>query len=109
MSKTETPADALDAAVEEARMNVVAWGPDPARDSRSVAMGEEVDALIAAVEARAVARERARECVWTRKSTALSRTLDGYLYHPCGGNKHRLQANVSHCEYCGGRVRVAAP
>ncbi len=47
--------DALDAAVEEARMNVVAWGPDPARDSRSVAMGEEVDALIAAVEARAAA------------------------------------------------------
>ena len=53
--------DPLDAAVEEARMNVVAWGPDPARDSRSVAMGEEVDALIAAVEACAVARREAGE------------------------------------------------
>jgi hypothetical protein len=104
-NQPETPTtDALDAAVEALLAAIPGPPPNEAWDLR-----EPIAALIAAVEARAVARERARECVWTRKSTALSRTLDGYLYHPCGGNKYRLQANTAHCEYCGGRVRVAAP
>jgi hypothetical protein len=97
--ETPTP-DALDAAVEREVERI-------ARDAFDYSCQSlDFNALIAAVEARAVARAMARECVWTRKSTALSRTLDGYLYHPCGGNKYRLQANTAHCEYCGGRVRV---
>jgi hypothetical protein len=102
--ETPTP-DALDAAVEEARMNVVAWGPDPARDSRSVAMGEEMDALIAAVEARAVARERGRECVWTpAKSGVKNRKVTG-----CHNIITCDYPITVRCDFCGGRVRVDAP
>ena len=82
-------------------MNVVAWGPDPARDSRSVAMGEEVDALIAAVEARAVARERGRECAWTQRGTASWDTQCGEYIIAAFRSKR--------CDNCGGRVRVDAP
>jgi hypothetical protein len=49
----------LDAAVEEARMQVMAWGPEPDISTRYGVMADDVSALIAAAEARGAAKERA--------------------------------------------------
>jgi ethanolamine utilization microcompartment shell protein EutL len=50
----------LDAAVEAARVQVMAWGPEPDISTRYWVMADDVNALIAAAEARGAARERVR-------------------------------------------------
>jgi hypothetical protein len=96
--ETPTP-DALDAAVEEAMWQVVRQYP-------ASYDGDLVYALIAAVEARAVARERARECAWRYVEEDIG------LWGGACGTEWQFLADgpadnkMNHCPQCGGRVRV---
>jgi hypothetical protein len=96
--ETPTP-DALDAAVEEAVQSTLSrFYP---RRERQKFRNACLLPLIAAVEARAVARERGRECVWTQRGTASWDTQCGeYII---------ATFRSARCDECGGRVRVAAP
>jgi hypothetical protein len=107
--ETPTP-DALDAAVGsfvKQLRSQVACIEDCADLDIAVVMGQRdeherlVQALIAAVEARAVARERARECAWTQRGTASWDTQCGEYIIATFRSKR--------CDNCGGRVRVDAP
>ena len=102
-----TPAtDALGAAVEEARdvlllrqvdYRQAAKGYEVSGASRSLSAA--TDALVAAVEARAVARAE-RVCEWEYNAA------DGPSYQfKCGGAQYRLGI-PNYCPDCGGRVRV---
>jgi hypothetical protein len=120
-NQPETPTtDALDAAV--ARFN--AWsfcrtllmqgtaiqqdadvGKYPTYEHQSARVDEAareraevLDAVVAAVEARAVARERGRECAWTQRGTASWDTQCGEYIIATFWSKR--------CDECGGRVRV---
>jgi hypothetical protein len=106
MSIDETPTpDALDAAVEEARERVGHWITRGYADLSSYEHAA-IDALVAAVEARAVARERARECVWVKSRE--HEYADTEFRSSCGAwcNEHWYDENIVCCYKCGGRVRV---
>jgi rRNA maturation protein Nop10 len=97
--ETPTP-DALDAAVEEARERVGHWITRGYADLSSYEHAA-INALVAAVEASAVARERQRECVWTQRGTASWNTQCGeYII---------ATFRSARCDECGGRVRVVDP
>jgi hypothetical protein len=97
--ETPTP-DALDAAVEEAVEVVESLFRYDGRPEQRA-----VRDLVAAVEARAVARERGRECVWTpAKSGVKNRKVTG-----CHNIITCDYPITVRCDFCGGRVRVAAP
>jgi hypothetical protein len=96
MSETETPDHALDAAVEEAVEVVESLFRYDGRPEQRA-----VRDLIAAVEARAVARDRRRECAWTQRGTASWDTQCGEYIIATFRSKR--------CDNCGGRVRVDAP
>ena len=104
--ETPTP-DALDAAVEEARARVRDWTPhDGDRGWLPTTNGivdADLAALIAAVEARAVARAE-RVCEWRREPYH-----EGYyIVAACEGHTAmmRLDIRFVFCPVCGGRVRV---
>jgi len=105
-----TPApttDALDAAVAEAR-NALLVRVGKFRNARNIlelvetskAVEDATAALIAAVEARAVARERARECVW------MLDPMNTLRWRTDCGRIERLANDHPDCDHCGGRVRV---
>jgi hypothetical protein len=100
--ETPTP-DALDAAVEEAVQSTLSrFYP---RRERQKFRNACLLPLIAAVEARAVARERGRECAWTpAKSGVKNRKVTG-----CHNIITCDYPITVRCDFCGGRVRVAAP
>jgi hypothetical protein len=102
-------ADALDAAVESSRrllVYVVENGTTPVSLTYTELAGR-IAALVAAVEARAVARVMARECVWTKPMP----DSDPDLYLTCDGEEVFSVGEESgdvgpRCYKCGGRVRV---
>jgi hypothetical protein len=99
-NQPETPStDALDAAVEEAVEVVESLFRYDGRPEQRA-----VRDLVAAVEARAVARERGRECVWTAEKRPMSMSLTGVAYRICTGKVMLLPTEF--CPSCGGRVRV---
>jgi hypothetical protein len=106
--ETTTP-DALDAAVAKAR-NALLVSCGKFRNAHNIlelvetskVVEDATAALVAAVEARAVARERGRECVWTENE----RTVDTVWEYrtACGGGSD--DTGGDYCQHCGGRVRV---
>ena len=107
-NQPETPTtDALDAAVEKARVRVrdvvVAWWDSNRVPETRVAEAER--ALVAAVEARAVARAE-RVCVWSAITAHSIETWES----GCGVVTHSTSKPAPRfCQHCGGRVRVDAP
>jgi hypothetical protein len=90
-----------DAAVEEARERVGHWITRGYADLSRYEHAA-IDALITAVEARAVARERGRECVWTAEKRPMSMSLTGVAYRTCTGKVMLLPTEF--CPSCGGRL-----
>jgi hypothetical protein len=105
MSKpTNSTLAELDAAVEAQRMQVMAWGPHPAKSARCWVMADDVSALIAAAEARGAARAEARECVGEVRSND-----HAWTYVRCDGSVLGGPLSMpayQFCVVCGGRVRV---
>jgi hypothetical protein len=99
VAQPETPsADALDAAVEEAKKELLFWVGFAGSNGYV-----KVDALVAAVEARAVARAE-RVCAWEEGEARHYATECGEALS--FGGPPLENPPEKFCSFCGGRVRV---